>query len=253
MLRAYGALVRASEPATLPAGPALKPDMPWAPVRPEQCRNEADAKRLLLQIGIPTLTEAVCEDAEAAARAARRAGFPVAVKVLSEDLPHKTEVGGVALGLPGEAEVRAAVDGIAARVRSQRPDARIEGFLVAPMAGDGVECLLGVRHDPTFGPVVVFGAGGVLAELLSDTALRLAPVDEQQALKMIEETRVARLLRGYRNRPAGDLQALAGVIARLSRFAVTQVSSPCNVEINPLLVRAAGQGVVALDALVSLN
>lgn len=253
MLRAHGALVRASAPAPLPASPAAAPEAPWAPLRLDQCRNEADAKRLLLQIGIPTLTETVCEDADAAVIAARRAGYPVAVKVLSADLPHKTEVGGVALGLPGEAEVRAAVEGIAARVRAQRPDARIDGYLVAPMAGDGVECLLGVRHDATFGPVVVFGAGGVLAELLADTALRLAPVDEQQALEMIEETRVARLLRGYRNRPAGDLQALAGVIARLSRFAVAQADSPFSVEVNPLLVRADGQGVVALDALVAAN
>ncbi|MEN9419680.1 MAG: hypothetical protein RI988_3301 [Pseudomonadota bacterium] len=253
MLRAHAAWVRAaSAPAAARARvPAAEAD--WATLDPGQCRNEADAKALLHRIGIPTLEEQRCADAQAAARAAAQMGFPVAVKVLSADLPHKTEVGGVVLGLNGSEEVLAAVAGIAARVAAARPDARIEGYLVSPMATQGVECLVGVRHDPTFGPVVLFGAGGVLAELVADRALRLAPVDEQEALAMVEQTRIARLLRGYRNRPAYDLAALAQAVSRLSRFAAARRDAPFSVEINPLLVRAAGLGVVALDALVAAS
>lgn len=251
MLRAHGALVRmAAAPSAGPA-PLPVPDPAWAMLDPHRCRHEADAKRLLNHLGIPALVDAVCADAEAAVQAARRCGYPVAVKVLSADLPHKTEVGGVVLDVPDEAAVRAAVSAIGARVAAARPDARIEGYLVAPMAGEGIECLLGVRHDPTFGPVVVFGAGGVLAELLGDRALRLAPVDEAGALAMIDETRIARLLHGWRNQPPADVPALAGAIARLSRYSMTPAAAGCGIEINPLLVRPAGRGVIALDALVA--
>jgi acyl-CoA synthetase (NDP forming) len=251
MLRAHGALVRvaASTPAERP--PLQPPDPAWAALDPRGCRNEADARRLVGELGIPVLADTVCADADAAVQAARRCGYPVAVKVLSADLPHKTEVGGVVLDVFDDDAVRAAVAAIRERVAAARPDARIEGFLVAPMAGDGIECLLGVRHDPTFGPVVVFGAGGVMAELLGDRALRLAPVDEAGALAMIGETRLVRLLRGWRNQPAADVAALAAAVAQLSRYAVTQAAAGCSIEINPLLVRRAGHGVVALDALVA--
>ncbi len=250
MLRAHGALVKAAAPAPAQASSVPAPDPAWAALDVRGCANEADAKRLLSAIGIAVPPEAVCEDGQTAAQAACAMGFPVAVKVLSADLLHKTEVGGVVLDLPDAVAVRSAVAGIAARVARARPGARIEGYLVSPMAGEGVECLLGVRHDPTFGPVVVFGAGGVLAELLADRALRLAPLDEQEALAMIGQTRIARLLNGWRGRPPADVSALADAIVRLSRLALLPAAQGCSIEINPLLVRAAGQGVLALDALV---
>src|SRR5690606_32489525 len=110
---------------------------------------------------------------------------------------------------------------------------------------------LGIRRDPVFGPVVVFGAGGVLAELVEDTVVRLAPVTEDEALDMIGRTRVGRLLQGFRNAPPGDLDALKRAISRLSRFAAADPASAPGIEVNPLRVFAAGEGVVALDALVS--
>lgn len=254
MLRAHAAWVRSA--AAFARGPvrraaAVEPH--WAGLDPAACGNEAQAKQLLAALGIPAPREVLCADAEAAAQAAQAMGGPVALKVVSADLPHKTEVGGVELALADAQAVRAAVARITASVRAARPGARIEGWLVAEMAGAGVECLLGIRHDPTFGPIVLFGSGGVLAEWLEDRAIGLAPLDEAQARALVARTRVARLLEGYRGRPACDVPALVAALCRLSHFAAARADTPFGLEINPLLVRPAGAGVVALDALVTVG
>jgi len=252
MLRAHSALVRFSAAFARPplAGQGAAADRGPLP-RAEDYRTEADAKRLLDRIGIAVPDDAVCDDADDAVRHASAIGFPVAVKVVSKEIAHKTEVGGVQLYLADAAAVRLAVDEIERSVRAARPEAVIDGYLVTRMAGEGVDCLLGIRRDPVFGPIVVFGAGGVLAELLDDTVVRLAPVSEDEALDMVGCTRVGRLLRGFRNARPADVAALARAISRLSHFAAADPAAPPGIEVNPLRVFSDGRGVIALDALVS--
>ena len=174
------------------------------------------------------------------------------LKIVSPDLPHKTEVGGVALGLDGRDRGGGGPRdaGMLARVRAAAPRARIEGVLVSPMVIGGVELILGTKRDPVFGPVVLVGLGGVFAGILKDVAVRPAPVDSAEALAMLRSLKAFPVLDGARGRPKVDLAAAAGAIVALSRFAAQQAATVAEVDINPLLVRPAGQGAVALDALI---
>lgn len=248
MLTAHAALVRmgnafAREPADATAARLVQS---WAGAT----ETEVGAKQLLKSAGIGIPQETLCADAQAAATAAQAIGKPVAVKVVSADIPHKTEVGGVALNLQSPDTVRTAVLQMDQRVRSARPKARIDGYLVSPMAPDGVDCLVGLRHDPALGPVVLFGAGGVMAEWLNDVSIRLAPVSREQALAMISETRISRMLQGWRGAPPADVDALADAICALSSLSFGPEPAP-DVEVNPLRVLAKGEGVLALDALIT--
>ena len=213
-------------------------------------RHELGAKAALAAAGVPVLPEHLVATAEDAVAAAERVGFPVVLKIVSPDLPHKTEVGGVALGLRDAGAVRAAHDAMLARVRDKAPSARIEGMLVAPMVSGGTEMILGVTRDAVFGPVVMVGLGGIFAEVLRDVATRPAPVSEAEALDMVRSLKAFPVLDGARGRPRADLPALAAAIAALSRFAVRHAAEVAEVDINPLLVRAEGEGAVALDALL---
>ncbi len=213
-------------------------------------RTEHAVKQVLAACGIAVPAEHAAADEAAALDAARRISYPVALKVLSPDIVHKTEVGGVALGLADAAALSAAWRAMMARVRREAPEARIDGALVAPMVGDGLEFLVGVQRDPIFGPVVVAGLGGVFVELFDDVALRLAPVSHEQAHAMLRELRAHALLRGHRGGPPADVDALADAIVRLSRLAARHADTVESIEINPLRVFPAGQGVLALDAAV---
>ncbi|HWT08033.1 MAG TPA: acetate--CoA ligase family protein, partial [Roseomonas sp.] len=166
------------------------------------------------------------------------------------DLPHKTEVGGVVLGLDSAEAVAAAHDAMLARVRDAAPRARIDGVLVSPMAKGGTEMILGAKRDPVFGPVVLVGLGGIFAEVIQDVALRPAPVDEAEAMAMLRSLKAFAVLDGARGRPKADLAAAAAAIAALSRFAAQHAADIAEIDINPLLVRPAGEGAVALDALI---
>ncbi|OGK97211.1 MAG: hypothetical protein A3I14_15955 [Candidatus Rokubacteria bacterium RIFCSPLOWO2_02_FULL_73_56] len=194
---------------------------------------------LLEAYGVPVLGARAVEDGAGAARAARELGGPVALKILSPDISHKTEVGGVRLGVP-PAEAGAAAEALLARVRAARPAARLAGVLVQRMAPpDGLEMLLGAVRDPQFGPLVVLGAGGIYVEVLADTATRLAPLGLGEARAMVDQLRLAPALRGARGRPRADLAALAEAICR---FALLVADAPrlLELEVNPLLVGAAG-------------
>lgn len=217
--------------------------------------NEVQAMALLRQAGLPASPCTLASDADAAVRAVaglQAAGndMPVVLKVVSPDITHKSDVGGVKLNLRGEDAVRRAYADIMASVRQHRPDARIDGVLVAPMAPKGVECIAGVHGDPVFGPVVMFGLGGVFVEVLKDVSFRLAPFGRDDALAMIREIKGYALLQGARGAPACDIDALADALAALSRFAHARRADFRSVEINPLLALPEGQGVVALDAVV---
>ena len=212
--------------------------------------NEVDAKAHLAGTGIHLPQEAVVQSADEAAQAAKAIGYPVVLKLLSSHLAHKSDIGGVRLGLSDAAAVRAAYEDIAALPAAQEPVLPFEGVLVQEQIAGGIEVILGARVDPAFGPVVVFGAGGVLAELLEDVAIRLAPVTPEEARAMIGETRIARLLAGLRGRAPGDTDALAQAIAALSARIADPRNTAAEIEINPLFVHPPGGGVTAGDCVV---
>jgi acyl-CoA synthetase (NDP forming) len=178
---------------------------------------------------------------------------PWAIKILSPDILHKTEVGGVALGLRRPEEARQAFEALTGRVAAVRPEAHIEGVIVQhQVEGAVAEMLLGVSRDEQFGPVVLAGLGGIFAEALEDVTLRLAPMDVAEAHRALRELKGYRILTGFRGRPPGDIGALAEAMARLSRLASELEGEVREVDMNPLLVLPAGRGVVAVDALVAL-
>jgi acyl-CoA synthetase (NDP forming) len=235
--------------AELPTPVALPPAAPLD-LPTDGKLNEAAAKALLAGHGIRSPREALARDAADAARLATEIGFPVAVKVVSPDILHKTEVGGVALGLADAAAVEAAVARMAATIPSHAPAARIDGYLVSEMVNGGVECILGISQDEAFGPVVTFGLGGTLVELLKDTVCALAPVSEERALEMIGKVRTAPLLTGYRGGPRHDIEALAKAISGISVLAASHADTISTIEVNPLVVQPGSGGVIALDAVI---
>lgn len=212
--------------------------------------NEVQAMDVLRQAGLPVPDCTLATDADTAVAAAARAAGPVVLKVVSPDILHKSDVGGVRLNLSGEDAVRHGHAAILDSVRTHCPTARIDGVLVAPMAPKGVECIVGMHSDPVFGPVVMFGLGGVFVEVLKDVSFRLAPFDHAQALSMIREIKGYALLQGARGAPPCDINALANALVALSRFADARREDFSSVEINPLLALPDGQGVLALDAVL---
>lgn len=210
--------------------------------------TERESKAVLALYGIPVVEETVATDADEAVRAAAAAQGPVVLKVESPDIPHKTEAGAIRLGVQGEAAVREAFHQVLAGARRYAPDALIHGVLVQPMVPAGAEMMAGVRVDPQFGPLLVAGLGGVMVELLKDTAVRLAPLQPLDALDMLASLRGQALLDGFRGAQPVDRALLADVMVRLSEFASDQQQVLAEVDINPLI--CAGDRVVAVDALI---
>ncbi|MCG5258989.1 CoA-binding protein [Cupriavidus gilardii] len=223
--------------AAMPAPPALPCD-------------EHAARRYLAAHGVGDIDGRVVRHADEAAAAAVELGFPVVLKVLSADLPHKTEVGGVRLNLGDADAVRKACAEMLASVRKHAPRARIDGVLVQPMLSGGVELIVGAVRDPVFGPTLTVGLGGVLTELYRDVSHRLLPVDRRTAEQMLRELRAFPLLDGFRGRPLCDVPAACAAIAAFSDAVLALGEAADEVEINPLLVRERGQGVAMLDALI---
>ena len=237
-------------PAWEPAapGPVSPPISP--PLSAGVMLTEAEAKRLLADAGLPTTQEVACATVEDALDAAERIGWPVAVKVLSPDIAHKTEAGGVRLDIGGPAALRAAFAAVTDGPRRVLPHARIDGALVQRMAGPGVPVLLGVTWDDVFGPMLTAGLGGVLTELLGDVSHRLLPVDAAMARAMLGELRGRRLLDGFRGSGPADVEALVAFMTGLSDLALRWGPAVAEIEVNPVLVHTSG--VTAVDALVRL-
>ena len=212
--------------------------------------SEYDSKELIRAFGVSTTQEEVASDAEAAVAAAERIGYPVALKVNSADILHKTEAGAIRLGLGDAAAVRRAFSEVTANARAYDANARVDGALVQEMVSGGVETIVGVSYDAQLGPVLLFGTGGVMVEVYNDVALRLCPITRADALDMIDEVKGARLLRGFRGAPAADVDALADVLVSVSQMAAQLEGSLGELDINPLMVLPAGRGVKAADALV---
>lgn len=213
--------------------------------------GERAAKQLVEQIGIPVVNDVLAASAPEAAEAARSFGGKVVLKVASADIAHKSDVGGVMLGLEGRDAVARAFDTILANARKAMPQAKIDGVLVSPMISGGVETIVGMKRDPVFGPAVMFGLGGIFVEIFHDTALRVAPFSVATAHEMIRAVKSYPLLSGARGRPVADVDALADALSCLSVFAHAQGEAFDSIEINPLIVLPRGQGVIAVDALVT--
>lgn len=209
--------------------------------------DETQSLALFETLGVPTVER----DVARAPRFTHTQPYPVAAKVLSRDILHKTEVGGVALGIADRKAFDACVERLLATARSSAPEAAIEGVLVQPMVKGLAEAIVGYRHDPLVGPVVLVGMGGQLAEIYRDTALECAPVSGEQARAMVARIKGFAVLRGYRNLPTGDLEALARVVAAVSRLALLPGQPVAEAEINPVMVLQ--DGVVAVDGLVVLK
>jgi len=247
-IRAIAALVNFRRGFDAP--PPLSGELPAAEPLPAGPCDEATALAMLQRAGIPVMTHRVVHSAAEAAEAAAALGLPVVLKIVSPDIAHKTDIGGVALDLTSTDAVRRAFDEVTARAAAARPEARLSGCLVAAMVTGGVETILGVQYDPVFGPVVMFGLGGVFVEALKDVTFRLAPFGEEEALRMIGELRGLAVLRGARGRPPADLEALAAALAALSRFAAAQGPALRSLDINPFVVLPQGKGALALDAVI---
>lgn len=214
----------------------------------ERTLTEREAKAVLAAYGVPVVPERLTGSEDAAVAAAEELGFPVAMKVESPDLPHKTEAGVIRLRLRDAAEVREAYRAVMANAKKHAPDARINGVLVQPMAKPGVEVMVGARVDPLMGPLIVAGLGGVLVELMRDSALALAPVTTAEARGMLTRLRGKAALEGFRGAPPADLDRLSEIVARLSEFVADQRDRVAELDVNPIIV--AGSDAVAVDALI---
>jgi acyl-CoA synthetase (NDP forming) len=211
--------------------------------------SEIESKRILDAVGIATAMAEPAHTAEEAVAAAVRAGFPAVLKVISADVSHKSEVGGVVLGLKSEAEVREAFERIRRSLAQRAPHARFEGVAVQAMAGPGVELIAGITRDERFGPLIVAGLGGIFVEVFKDTAFRLAPIDRREARAMLEELRGAAILHGARGGKPIDFEAVSDLLVKLSEFAARRRDLK-EMDLNPVV--AYEQGVKVLDARVLL-
>jgi acyl-CoA synthetase (NDP forming) len=219
---------------------------------PATTPSEAVAKALLAAAGVPAVPEHAAPDSEAAVAAAEAIGYPVVLKILSPDILHKSEIGGVLLDVANAAAVRAGFATLLERAKQHAPAARIEGVLVAKQIKGAVEMALGVFRDPVFGPVAMVGLGGIFIEILKDVAFRRCPFDTAEAERMIRGLRGFPLLDGARGRPKADVAALAKALSALSAFAEAAGPRLAGVDVNPLLVLPAGQGCYAADAVIEL-
>jgi acyl-CoA synthetase (NDP forming) len=235
-------------PAEPPAGDATRVAAARAALGNRKRVNEVEACRVFSALGVP----AVASEVITAPAQKTRLEFPVAAKILSPDIAHKTEARAVRLDIADNKALAVACGEIIANARAYRKDARIEGVLVQRMEKGLAEVILGYKRDPQVGPVVVLGVGGVLAEVYRDFALRLAPVTVEEAGRMIEEVRGLALIRGYRGLPRGDTAVLARAVSDFSQLARLE-PRVAEAEINPLIVKREGEGVVAVDGLLVLG
>jgi acetate---CoA ligase (ADP-forming) len=215
--------------------------------------SESESTQVIAAWGIPVARECRVDSAEAAVAAAQTLGYPVGLKVDSAAILHKTEAGVIRLGLQEAHGVRTAFAEVMANARRFAPAAPMPGVLVQEMVSNGVEVIVGVSYDAQLGPILLFGTGGVFVEVYNDVALRHCPITKAEAVAMVSEVRGARLLQGFRGRPAADVEALLDTLVKVSQLAVHLDGTLAELDINPLMVLPAGQGVKAVDALVVLQ
>lgn len=220
---------------------------------PEAAPGEAEAKQLLAAHGIPAVPEKVLDSAEEAAAHAEQIGFPVVMKIASADIVHKSEIGGVLLNVADADAVREGFQTLLDNAERHVPNAKLDGVLVARQIVGGVECFMGIQRDPQFGPVAVFGLGGIFVEVLKDVVFRRCPFDRAEARDLILSIKGAPLLQGARGRAPVDLDALSEVLANLSRFAVGAGERLDSIDLNPVFAMPEGQGAFAADAVIQIK
>jgi len=212
--------------------------------------TEVESKQILEEAGIPTARAQLAAGRDQAIAAAKQLGFPVVLKIVSPEISHKSDVGGVKLNLGSEEEVGAAFDDIVAAARKAEPEAKIEGVSVQKMAPPGVEVIMGMTKDAQFGPVLMFGLGGVFVEVLKDVAFRIVPLEPRDARQMIREIQGFPVLQGFRGQPPADLAALESMLLRLSAF-VEEHPEIAELDLNPVF--AYKDGALAVDARIVLS
>lgn len=245
----YGAWAKRS--VAVPAAAAVHGDWPALP-RDRAALSEIEGKTALARFGVPVVADTLVQTRAEAEAAADRIGYPLVLKIVSPDIAHKTEYGLIRLKLQDATAVGDAFDDVMAKARAL-PDVRLDGVTLEPMVPGGVELLVGVTRDPIFGPMLTVGLGGVFTELMGDVRHALLPVDAGQATAMIEGLKGFALLDGFRGAPKADVAAAARAIAGLSDAVFAAGPRLREIEVNPLLVMPAGQGAVAVDALVLLD
>jgi acetate---CoA ligase (ADP-forming) len=217
------------------------------------CLTEHQGKALFSLYDIPVTREEVATSEQHAEKIADRIGYPIALKIDSPDILHKTEAGGLILGISNREELIAAHGRVLKNSRAYAPEARLNGVLVQQMITGGTEVIVGVKNDPQFGPIIMFGLGGIFVEILKDVALRIAPLDHQEAMAMIKEIKGYKILAGARGKAALDITAIADVLVKVSHMAMELEDKVEELDINPLLVLPDGSGVCVADALVILK
>ena len=249
-LLALKALLTPPQIAATPVAPSV-PTLPhWIERIGAGLLTEREAKLFLAEHGLPTTREGLATTADEAVAIAVDLGFPVVLKIESADIGHKTEAGGVRLGLADEAAVRLAFAEIVETVRARAAHARIAGVLVQEMIQGGVEAIVGIVRHETFGPVIVVGTGGVLVELIRDSSVGLLPLDEAGARELLSRTRLRSLLQGWRGAPPCDVDALISLMVRVAGIAFAYRDVVSAMDLNPVVVLPQGRGVRILDALV---
>jgi acetate---CoA ligase (ADP-forming) len=241
----YGAAFAAGPADAAPAVPAV--------TLPAATPSEAEAKRLLAAAGIASAPEVACVTAHDGVAAAQRFGFPIVMKILSPDILHKSEIGGVLLDITDADAVRSGFALLLERAKAAAPTARVEGVLVAKQLKGGVECILGIHRDPVFGPMAMFGLGGIFVEVLQDVVFRRCPFGPGTAEAMIRSIKGAPLLLGARGRKKADVRALAEMLSRLSAFAVGAGDRLRSIDLNPVFAMPEGEGAFAADAVIEVD
>lgn len=220
---------------------------------PARSSNARRSRGRVCRAGIESAAEAVLGSAEEAVAFAEGIGYPVVLKLASADIQHKSEIGGVLLGVSDADAVRAGFQLLLRRAAEKVPQARLDGVLVARQLQGGVECFMGIQRDPLFGPVALFGLGGIFVEVLQDVVFRRCPFEVDEAEAMIRSIRGAPLLFGARGRPRADVAALARLLSNLSRFAWEAGERLRSVDLNPVIALPEGQGAWAVDAVLEVE
>jgi acyl-CoA synthetase (NDP forming) len=211
-----------------------------------------DLRKVLVALALPLPDGGLCRTADEAARVASELGFPVAVKLASRQIVHKTDVGGVRLNLPNETAVRQAFMEIQDRLVQERKLDAMDGVLVQPMISGGVELMIGVSQDPSFGPLIGFGLGGIHVEILKDVCFRITPITDRDAKEMVRSIKGYRLLEGYRGHPPADIEAIENLLLRVSRL-VEEVPEIAELDLNPVIALPPGRGCLILDTRIFLR
>lgn len=213
---------------------------------------EHEAYDVLAKYGIPAPKFGLATSAEEAIELSEKIGYPVVLKIVSPDIIHKSDVGGVKLNLKSSEEVRRSFEEIIRNVRTKAPEAKITGILVQEMVPQSLEVIVGATRDPTFGPVILFGLGGIFVEVLKDVSFRITPLTRYDAETMLTEIRAARILDGYRGTPPRDKEAIVDIILRLAKF-MEENESVTDVDLNPIMVFETGKGAKVADVRILIR